>query len=322
MRRARKLIRILALILVTLVILPPAPAAAATTVTTFDVTKGELPEGITFDRRGSLYVSLAPLGEIRRRGADGTWSKFATIGPDPAGGLSILGLAAGPRGKIYAAAPTGDPRWHGVLAISKTGDVRRIPGSEAIQFPNAIAVGPGGDLYLTDSIGGSIWRIPRGGEAELWLQHDLLEGTGVVNPFPLGANGIAYRRGRLYVANTEKMHVVEIPIGRHQEAGEPKIRHAFTGPTDFLDGIAVDPAGNLYVLLVVKSELVRIDRRGQTRTLADASDELNIPASLTFGVRRRAHRTLYITNLAAPDLTSTPNPAVIAVRVPPPRRSA
>jgi sugar lactone lactonase YvrE len=306
---------------VTLVVVPPSPAAAATTVTTFDLAKGELPEGIVFDRRGSLYVSLAPLGEIRRRSVDGTWSEFASIGPDPAGGLSILGLAVGAGGTIYAAAPTGDPRWHGVVAISKTGDARRIPGSEAMQFPNAIAVTPGGDLYVTDSIGGSIWRIPRGGEAELWLRHDLLEGTAVVNPFPLGANGIAYRRGRLYVANTEKMHVVEIPIDRHRVPGEPTIRHAFTGPTDFLDGITVDPAGNLYVLLVANSELVRIDRRGHTLTLADASDALNIPASLTFGVRGRARHTLYITNLAAPDLTPTPNPAVIAVRVPT-RRSA
>jgi sugar lactone lactonase YvrE len=317
MHRGRKLRRIFALILVTVVTVSASPVdAAAAPVITFDPAKGELPEGIVFDRKGSLYVALAPLGEIRRRNSDGTWSEFASIGPDPAGGLAILGLAADARGTIYAAAPTSDQRWHGVVAISKTGDASRIPGSEAIQFPNAIAVAPGGDLYVTDSIGGSIWRIPRGGEAELWLQHDLLEGTAVVNPSPLGANGIAYRRGRLYVANTEKMHVVEIPIGRHRTPGDPTILHAFTGPTDFLDGITVDPAGNLYVLLVLNSELVRIDRRGRTLTLADASDGLNIPASLTFGVRGRAQRTLYITNLAAPDLTPTPNPAVIAIRVP------
>ena len=319
MHRRPKPRRILALILVTVVAISASPVnpAAAAPVITFDPAKGELPEGIVFDRKGSLYVALAPLGEIRRRSVDGTWSKFASIGPDPAGGLAILGLAADARGTIYAAAPTSDQRWHGVVAISKTGDVGRIPGSEAMQFPNAIAVAPGGDLYVTDSIGGSIWRIPRGGEAELWLQHDLLEGTAVVNPFPLGANGIAYRRGRLYVANTEKMHVVEIPLGPHRTPGLPTILHAFTGPTDFLDGITVDPAGNLYVLLVANSELVRIDGCGQTLTLADASDGLNIPASLTFGVRGRAQRTLYITNLAAPDLTPTPNPAVIAIRIPP-----
>jgi hypothetical protein len=73
-----------ALVVVALVVVPPSPAAAATTVTTFDLAKGEPPEGIVFDRGGLLYVSLAPLGEIRRRSADGSWSAFASIGPDPA----------------------------------------------------------------------------------------------------------------------------------------------------------------------------------------------------------------------------------------------
>ena len=305
--------RLLPLCLLTLAAVLTPSAAAADTVTAFDPAKGELPEGIAFDRRGSLYVSLAPLGEIRRRTPDGTWSTLASIGGDPAGGLAVLGLAVDARGTIYAAAPTADPRWHGVVAVSPKGGLRRLPGSEAMQFPNAIAQGPRGDLYVTDSVGGSIWRIPRRGDAELWLEHGLLEGTAAVNPFPLGANGIVYHRGRLYVANTEKMHVVEIPIGKHGSPGEPRIVHAFSGPSDFLDGITVDRAGDLYVNLVVKSELVRIDRWGRTTTLADASDGLNIPASLTFGVRGDDRRSLYVTNLAAPDLTPTPNPAVIVV---------
>jgi len=291
-------------------------AAAAETVTTFDPAKGELPEGIVLDGRGSMYVSLAPLGEILRRSPDGRWSAFASIGPDPTGGLSVLGLSADARGTIYAAAPTGDSRWHGVVAISPAGVPRRLPGSEVIQFPNAIALAPRGDLYVTDSVGGSIWRIPRHGKAELWLQHDSLEGTAVVNPYPLGANGIAYHRGRLYVANTEKKHVVEVSIGKHRRPEQPKIVHAFPGPTDFLDGITVDAAGNLYVLLVVRSELIRIDRCGRTATVVDASDGLNIPASLTFGVRGSARGALYVTNLAAPSLTPTPRPAIIAVKVP------
>jgi hypothetical protein len=30
----------------------------------YDATKGELPEGITVDKRGNLYVSLNPLGSF------------------------------------------------------------------------------------------------------------------------------------------------------------------------------------------------------------------------------------------------------------------
>lgn len=284
------------------------PAVAAETVVAFDPSRGEFPEGVVFDRRGDMYVSLAPLGEIRRRGADGSWSTFARVDPGT-GGLAVLGLAADARGTIYAAAPTNAPEWHGVVAVSRDGVARRLPGTEQIAFPNALAFDHRGNLYVTDSIRGAVWRVSRSGEVELWAEHEALAGTAVVNPFPLGANGIAYSRGRLYVANTEKMQVVEIPISRSGAAGPPRIVHAFGGAGDFLDGITADPRGNLYVLLAAASELVRIDRSGRVTTLAGAGDGLSMPASLTFGARR----TLYITNFSLPDFVPEPMPGVVAL---------
>jgi sugar lactone lactonase YvrE len=293
------------------------PAVASETVVSFDPSRGEFPEGVVFDRRGDMYVSLAPLGEIRRRAADGSWSTFASIDPG-AGGLAVLGLAAGARGTIYAAAPTDAPEWHGIVAVSRDGVMRRLPGTERIAFPNALVFDRRGDLYVTDSIRGAVWRVSRDGDVELWIEHEALAGTAVLNPFPLGANGIASSRDRLYVANTEKMQVVEIPISRSGAAGTPSIVHAFDGPTDFLDGVAVDVLGNLYVLLPATSELVRIDGGGAT-TLAGAGDGLSMPASLTFGARGDGRRTLYVTNFSLPDFVPSPTPGVIALNVPFPR---
>jgi sugar lactone lactonase YvrE len=286
------------------------PAAASETVVAFDPSRGEFPEGIVFDRRGEMYVSLAPLGEIRRRAADGSWSTFARIDPGT-GGLAVLGLAADARGTIYAAAPTNAPQWHGVVAISRDGVARRLPGTEQIAFPNALAFDHRGNLYVTDSIRGAVWRLSRDGDVELWLEHEALAGTAVLNPFPLGANGIAYSRHRLYVANTEKMQLVEIPISRDGAAATPSILHAFAGPSDFLDGVAADALGNLYVLLPATSELVRIDRGGGATTLAGAGDGLSMPASLTFGARR----TLFVTNFSLPDVVAAPAPGVIALDI-------
>jgi sugar lactone lactonase YvrE len=297
--------RLLALTLLTFAAaVAPAPGE---TVTSFDVTRGELPEGIAFDRHGALYVSLAPLGEIRRRAADGTWTPFASIGPHGTGGLAMLGLAFDRHGTLYAAAPTDNPSWHGVVAIAENGAMRHVAGTEGMLFPNALAVAKGGDIYVTDSAAGTIWRIPRRGEAQLWLRHELLEGVAI----PLGANGIAYRRGRLYVANTEKGHVVEIPIAGRDRPGPPRILHAFDSA---LDGITVDRAGNFYVMKVLDHQVARRDRRGTLTTVGDASDDLNIPASAAFG----PDGMLYITNLAAPDLTPFPNPAIIRLEVGPP----
>lgn len=70
------------------------------------------------------------------------------------------------------------------------------------------------------------------------------------------------------------------------------------------------------------NQLVQIDRTGTATVLAThAEDGLNVPASLAFGVRGQAKRTLYVTNFSLPPLvelvgSGPPTPGVIAVEVP------
>ena len=290
-------------------------AHASEPLIAFDPNRGEFPEGIALDHRGALYVALAPLGEIRRRTPDGAWSTFASIDPGTSG-LAVLGLTTDAGGTLYAAAPTSTPEWHGVVAMTPQGSPRHVPGTERIAFPNAVAFDRRGNLYVTDSIGGAIWRLSRDGDVELWIEHEALAGTAVLNPFPLGANGIAYSRGRLYVANTEKMQVVEIPILPSGGAGTPSIIRTFDGPLDFLDGAGVDALGNLYVLVAGTHELVRIDRTGGVTTVAGPGDGLSLPVSLAFGPRGHGRQTVYITNFSLPDFVPSPTPGVVAVTVP------
>ena len=185
-------------------------------------------------------------------------------------------------------------------------------------------------LYVTDSMLGAIWRIPRGGQATLWLQDETIAGTGALNaligedpPTPLGANGIAYEHGTLLVANTDRKQVVAIPIERDGAPGMAHVLRRFTGPLDFLDGIAVDIVGNAY-LVVAGTQLVRLDHRsGEATVVAGAADGLRIPASLAFGTRATAKRTLYLTNFSPPPLVSLAfgagaplAPGIVAVNVP------
>lgn len=288
-------------------------SVAVETVVAFDPVRGEFPEGIAFDADGSMLVSIAPLGEVRRFADDGTWSTVLSLDPGSSG-LGVLGLASERSGRFAVAVPSSSPDAHGVWHVGPQ-SAHRVPGSEQIVFPNGIAIGHDGAEYVTDSIAGAIWRILPGGAAEPWLQHESLEGLGVLNPFPLGANGIAYAKRRLLVANTERCQIVEIPIDAAGAPGTPQVLHAF-GPGAFLDGVAVDVAGNVYAVVPGRNEVVRLDRLGGVDVVARAEDGLNIPASAAFGIRTAGRRMLYVTNFSLPQLTPTPTPSVLALPIP------
>jgi sugar lactone lactonase YvrE len=308
-------------------LLPIAVASASShveTVVSFDPAQGQFPEGIAADARGNLYVSLAPLGQIWKIEPDGEMTLFAGL-VDPVTvplALGALGLAIDRPGNIYVALASFDPATHGVWRISRDGTTReRLAGSEAIVLPNALAFDHQHNLYVTDSLLGAVWRIPRSGTAELWLQDELLVGIPDLMPggTPIGANGIAYHHDTLLVTNTTTRTLLRIPIARDGSAGKTEFVRSFS---QFLDGITVDERGNLYLPLLTADEqhtIVRLTQSGELTTLATAADGLDFPVSLTFGKSHDTHHTLFITNFAVfPSANpARPGPGVVKVEVGP-----
>jgi sugar lactone lactonase YvrE len=287
---------ILLLILSTLSVAPVLADGQVKTVATFDPLSGELPEGIVVDKVGNIYFSFDPLGEVWKISPGGTPKLFKAFGD-----AGALGMAVDVPGKVYVARATFNPDTHGVWRIDQDAAAERLAGSENIVYPNSLAFDKLGNLYVTDTILGAVWRIPPNGTAELWLQHVVLEGLNLPEipiPFPLGANGIAYRKGDLYVANTEKAHVVRIPVLGDGSPGEPQI--VAEGSDLFpLDGIALDVHGNIYTLVIAQSTLVRIDpETGSITTLASAAEGLDFPASLAFGTGKGDRQSVFFTNFA------------------------
>lgn len=283
---------------------------------------GELPEGIALDRRGNAYVSLGPpffvgsdFGAVQRIAPDGERTTLVEFpeGPAPAG------LAVDAFQRVYFAVPDLTGVDVGVYRITRDG-AERIPGTETMVVPNGLAIGPHGEVFASDSILGQIWRMPRGGDARTWIADDLLAGCGDLP----GANGVAFWRGDLYVANTGKGMLVKIPVAPDGSPGEPEIvagdDDCASGDLFGIDGIAFDVEGNVYAALVLVNQLVRIDPSDGTVTvLLDGSDGLWNPASVDFGTRWGDRTNLYITNYAVPDFDPglTPNlgPAVLKVDV-------
>lgn len=292
-----------------------ADVGAVTVLATYDDVAGELPEGIAVDKQGHLYLSMTFLGELRRVDPDGSEHVVAVL--PTGGGFGPLGLAVSANGEVYAGVATFDPSTHGVYVVHRDGTFERVPGTAGIGFPNGLAFDDRGDLFVTDSINGSIWRIPKHGDAELWLASPLLAGDGSAPlPFPVGANGIAYRHGVLYVTNTEMASIVALPVLPDGSAGTPEllVQSAALGGAD---GIAIDVHGDLFVAVIAQSTVVRVAGDGSTlTTLADAADGLDYASSIAFGSGRGERSTLFAVNFSVGPFfgdVRTWGPALLAI---------
>ena len=293
-------------------------------VRAFDESPAHLPEGVAVDKPGNILVSLGPpffvgggYGEVRKIAPDGTETTLVEFpnGPAPAG------LAVDAAGNVFFAVPDPGGPDVGVYRVIDGGS-ERLAGTEGMLVPNGLAFDKQSHLYASDSIQGAIWRMPPDGSApaEVWLSHDLIAGCA---DDPLGANGIAFWKGDLFVANTAKGLLARVPVGNDGAAGTPEIVVGDTDcdPTDELygmDGIAFDVHGQVYALLVLQHKLVRIDpAQAATNLVLDAGEGLWNGASLAFGTGKGDRQSLFIANYAVlpPEPANSLGPAILELDV-------
>ena len=279
-------IRLLLVIAAAALLVPAVVAGAAVDVTVvvdYDAAAGELPEGVAVDKRGDVFVSLSPLGQVRKISRDGSETTLAQVVP-PGTGNGVVGLAVDAPGNVYVAAATLDPATSGVYKIARDGSFARLPGTGAIIFPNGVTLDKEGNVYVTDTILGAVWRVPgAGGPAELWYQSALLAGSGLFGfGFPLGANGIAFRQNAIVVGNTEGARLVRIEIEPDGNAGAATVLAEGLALLA-VDGIAFDVHGNVWAAVIAQSTIVRVSPSGAVTTVATAADGLDWASSIAFG---------------------------------------
>ena len=316
-----------AVAVVLLLVAVPAPGALAApdgdveVVAAFDDPRPtadarELPEGVAVDRRGHVYASLGP--PFFTAGLPGLepYGAIVTISPDGSrrtvvefpDGPAPAGVAVDAAARVFFTMPDPGGPDVGVYRATRGGEAQRIAGTEQMAVPNGLALDRRGGLVVSDSVLGQIWRIGwrarlgyGGDPAAAWLTHPLLAGC---QPGQVGANGVAFYRGDLFVANTERGLLLRVPVLRDGSPGTPVI---VAGDEDCeisdelygLDGIAIDRRGLVYAALVLQNKLVAIHPDTGTATVVlDADDGLWNPASLAFGTARGDRDSLYITNYA------------------------
>jgi sugar lactone lactonase YvrE len=294
---------------------------------------GVSPRGVAIDKIGNVYVSV---GEVRADGEHILIRKFTPAGEQlfsvDIGQGTIGGLMVTAEGDLYIALAVGTDR--GVYRMDRRRNVELLPGSENIFFANGLAFDEVGTLYITESFSpfyggqGGLWRITRGGVAEECFHDALFTGTGALGfGVPIGANGIAYYHGSLYVTNTEQGTVLQVPVWPDGSVGQPEPWTTLLEvPESRLagfpipvcgDGVVLDVHGNLYVAVLTRSAVVRLnllDKSQETVAAFRVPDTLplyapfDFPASLFFGTGKGERTNLFVTNLGIGILKVPPLP--------------
>ncbi len=280
---------------------PPAVAAIAS----FDAAKFELAEGLAL-RGGDAYVSLAPLGTIMKVTEAGVASKYGSVPPGYNDGYT-LGLAFDAQGALFVTQTKNAPGaavTPGIYKIPAGGslDAVTVPFATdaAMTFPNGIAFGDEGDMLVTDSGSGIVFRVTAAGQVTRWSEAVELSGSPACPgplPFPIGANGIVRAASEVFVTNTAKGSLVRIAVGPDGSAGAVTTIIAdckYIG----LDGLARDTDGSLLVAQNgAPGRVLRVTSAGAVSIVHDGAP-LDGPGSVAVAPAWKGRRTALVTSTA------------------------
>jgi sugar lactone lactonase YvrE len=269
-------------------------AVSVERLATFDHEAGQLSEGVAVAQNGDVYASLSPLGQLVRVTAGSDEPEVVgSLDGLAEGDFGLIGLAVGPDGAVYGGVFSSVPELTGVWRFDvEGGDAERVAGTGEIGIANEPAFDDDGNMYVSDTIAGAVWRVPPGGEAEPWISHPLLEGTGEEGfGFPIGANGVEVHDGTVYVGVTETAQLVSVPINDDGSAGEAEVFAQLPEP---IDGIDIDDEGNVYSTHPLANLVTVTSPAGEIAVIASVDDGLDGPTSVALG----PDGTAYVANFS------------------------
>ncbi len=195
-----------------------ALADPATAVTINDT--GVFPESVTSNAAGDLFVGSSAKGTIyRARSGEADASPW--IEPQTSGMSAVLGVFADDRSNtLYACSVAfgAPPDKAAALSALRAFDLKTGAPKAAYPLPegskslcNDIAVGKDGSAYVSETSGGRILRLKKGGAAlQEWIKDERLAG---VDGIALGGDGA------VYVNSVSSGRMFRVAVGKDGSAG-------------------------------------------------------------------------------------------------------
>ena len=234
------------------------------------------PEGLAY-YNGHLYAGMAVSGQVLKI-APGTGSKepYATF-PSKPKATFLAGLVFNPAGELYAGVISFDPSvWSGVYKVPAGGGTpERFAGPMA--FPNGLAFDARGNLYVSSSSDGRIYRAGPGGKLEVFSDAEALKSHHPHGQFRIGVNGLAFdKSGNLYISNTDDGTIMRMALTPQGRAGA--ITDVAKG-LEGADGIEFDDRGNLYIALNRQDRVVVMTPDGRVSEVA-SGPQIKYPSTV------------------------------------------
>jgi sugar lactone lactonase YvrE len=274
----------------------------------FDDTMGQLPDSIVV-RGGSAYVSLAPIGRVMKVDPDGGVSLYGEIMlPTPMTGTPLLtGLAFDSEGRLYVGVAVNvTPAVGGVWRVRAGGGVGALfARNDRLVRPDGLYVDNTGELWVTDSSTGTIWRTSSDGlNVREWSTDPLLRGGSPtcgrgISGQTTGVSGIVVDRaaGQVFVTNSDKSSLVRIAIQPDGSAGAATVLTSSTdcARTRGADGFTRDTDGSFLVAATLAQTIVRVTPTGMVSAVDVPSELLQAPSGVALDT---AARRVWVANSA------------------------